>query len=101
VEDIHTWCGELVVHVRSGKGGKARIVPVLPGREASVLAVTQNRQPEDMVFAKLPDIDLQSYRREYAQALYRAYAPGWPPLPSVNERSLEPKDYNPAAFYLR
>ncbi len=58
------------------------------------------RQPDEPVFAKLPDTDLHSYRRDYAQALYHHHAPGWPPLPPATERHLEPEDYNQDAARL-
>lgn len=97
VEDIRVWGGELKVYVLLGKGGKARAVPVLPGSEPSVLAVVEGRPPEERVFARLPDIDLHALRREYAQALYRVYAPGWPPLPPAGARALSPEDYHQEA----
>jgi len=44
VRDVHTTDeGTLFVHVRNGKGGKAREVPVLSGHEEDVLAVVRGR----------------------------------------------------------
>ena len=70
--------GQLVVKVANGKGGKARTVPALPGREADVLATIPGcDDPEALVFARIPKhLDVHSYRREYAKALYLHYAPG-------------------------
>jgi integrase len=81
IKDIHKespeYPGQLVAQVRNGKGGKARPVPVLPGREADVLAVIAGRDPDVPVFDRIPKhLDIHSYRREYAQALYLHYAPG-------------------------
>ena len=75
--DIFYRDGQLLVHVESGKGGLKRDVPVLAGREADVLAMSAGRDPEALVFARIPKhYDAHSYRREYAQALYLQYAPG-------------------------
>jgi integrase len=75
--DIFQRENQLLVHVASGKGGLARDVPVLPGRERDVLAIAADRDPEELVFARIPKhMDVHSYRREYAQALYLYCAPG-------------------------
>ncbi len=47
--------GQLLVHVASGKGGLERDVPVLAGREADVLAMSEGRDPEALVFARIPE----------------------------------------------
>jgi integrase len=98
VEDVTSWRGQLCAHVLCGKGGKKRYAPVLPGRESYVLAAVEGRKPEEKIFDRLPSAaDIHSYRREYAQAFYHHYAPGWPPLPPASERILKPSDYNRAA----
>lgn len=76
--DAPDYPGQLVLKVANGKGGKARMVPALPGREADILATIAGRDdPEAPVFARIPKhLDVHSYRREYAQALYLHYAPG-------------------------
>jgi len=75
--DIFTRDGKLLVHVESGKGGLQRDVPVLAGCEDQVLAVSAGRDPTEAAFSKIPKhMDVHSYRREYAQALYLSYAPG-------------------------
>lgn len=75
--DIFVRDGQLLVHVESGKGGLKRDVPVLAGHETDVLAMSAVRDPEALVFARLPrHFDVHSSRREYAQALYLQYAPG-------------------------
>lgn len=81
--DIFMRNEKLLVHVKSGKGGLERDVPVLPGYEAQVLAVSAGRDPDEVAFSRIPKhMDVHSYRREYAQALYLQYAPGrsLPPL---------------------
>ena len=73
VRDVYVRPGDsqLVVRVVKGKGGKWREVPVFPGRELSVLAVVQGRDPDTHVFDRLPsNMDIHSYRRRFAQELY-------------------------------
>jgi integrase len=74
--------GQTTVKVRNGKGGKARTVPVLAGHEQDVLCLRNGRQDDKLVFSRIPrHLDVHSYRRAYAQALYLSLAPGWS-LPS-------------------
>ncbi|GCE18567.1 site-specific integrase [Dictyobacter kobayashii] len=69
--------GRVIVHVRNGKGGKARNVPVLAGYEQDILAIIEGRAPHEHVFEHMPkNMDVQSYRRASAQARYRQHAPG-------------------------
>jgi integrase len=94
--DAPDYPGQLVVKVANGKGGKARTVPTLPGREADVLAAIAGRNDsEALVFARIPKhLDVHSYRREYAQALYLHYAPGrgLPPTTGRLKRSEYDRD---------
>lgn len=81
------------VFVANGKGGKARTVPALPGCEQDVLSQQGEREASDLVFARIPKrLRIHSYRREYAQALYLALAPGRS-LPPTHRR-LKPSDYD-------
>jgi hypothetical protein len=85
--------GGPAVFVANGKGGKSRMVPVLPGQEQAVLSVKVGRAADDLVFPRIPKhLDIHSYRREYAQALYLYHAPGWS-LPSPIGR-LRASDYD-------
>lgn len=85
--------GAVYVHVKNGKGGLAREVPVLPGREQDVLAVRRDRTPDAPVFERIPKhLDVHSYRRAFAQALYLHYAPGRSLPPSTGR--LKPSDYD-------
>ncbi len=97
VKDIKTYPnGHVEIHIRQGKGGRRRKVPVLPGRERDVLSVIEGRDLEEKVFARLPvRLDIHALRREYAQALYLYYAPTRE-LPPPTER-LKPNDYDELA----
>jgi len=72
VGDIfHRTDGQLVVHVRKGKGGKERKVPVFPGREQAISAVKKGRDDDEHAFDRLPSaMDIHAYRRHFAQELY-------------------------------
>jgi len=64
--------GGPVILVRNGKGGKRRVVPVVPGHEDCVASVVVGRAPDERLFPHVPArIDVHSYRRRYAQDLYR------------------------------
>lgn len=92
------YCGKPVVKVWNGKGGKQRTVPVLGGREETVLSVKATLAAEAIVFPRIPrHLDVHSYRREYAQALYLQCAPGRS-LPPPQGR-LKPADYDRAAAF--
>ena len=85
--------GHIHVHIENGKGGRAREVPVLPGREQDVWAMKEGRADGEHVFERIPKhLDVHSVRREFAQALYRYHAPGRD-LPPAEGR-LRPKDYD-------
>ena len=72
------------------------MVPVLPGHEQDVQALTTGRPGDECVFDHIPaHMDVHAYRRAYAQALYLSYAPGWT-LPSPDGR-LRHEDYDLAA----
>ncbi len=79
--------GGLVVDVRNGKGGKRRQAPVLPALEECVVQVVADRPPDERLVGHVPArLDIQSYRRLYAQGLYceggqRVLPPGEGRLP--------------------
>jgi integrase len=66
--------GQTIVQVRNGKGGKSRKVPVLAGHEQAALVAKEGLAEQEIVFLRIPKhLDVHSYRREYAQALYLYY----------------------------
>jgi integrase len=98
VEDISQKANGVVsVHVKRGKGGKARDVTVLAGYETAILAMIDGRDPKEHVFPRIPKaMDVQSYRRASAQERYQQHAPGRA-LPNTQEKRISPKDYDTEA----
>jgi hypothetical protein len=87
----------LVVYVRNGKGGRSRRAVVIPGQEQHILAAIQDRPPHEHVFTHLAKhMDIHSYRRTYAQALYLYYAPGRNLPPAVDRLKRSDYDYEAA-----
>ncbi|HET8843204.1 MAG TPA: site-specific integrase [Ktedonobacteraceae bacterium] len=85
--------GQLVVHVTNGKGGRSRDVPVLPGYEQHILAVIDERPPEERVFRAIPKhMNVHGYRRAFAQARYLNHAPEHTLPP--RHRRLRSQDYD-------
>jgi integrase len=85
--------GKIYILVRRGKGGRQRIVPVLPGSEEAVLISIKDRSdPEGRVFARLPKrLDVHALRRTYAQRFYQHLSKR--ELPPTEGR-LRPQDYD-------
>ncbi len=89
----------LVVCVRHGKGGKVRLVPVFPGREQAVLSQVTGRSPGEHVFTKISgNLDIHSYRREFAQQLYEHLS--GKPLPPLTGRLQSANLDRDAALYV-
>lgn len=83
--DVDDFKGSLVVHVRNGKGGKQRLVPVLPEGADAVRAAIQGLAASSLIFPRVPvRLDIHAYRRAYAQALY--CEDGTRPLPPAEGR---------------
>lgn len=88
--------GQMMVIVRNGKGGKSRKVPVLVGHEQNVLLVKAGLAEDNLVFPRIPKhLDVHSYRREFAQALYLFHAPSRALPPAAGR--LKCADYDRAA----
>jgi integrase len=89
---------EVVIKKGNGKGGRPRRVPVLPGKEAVVLAQKAERSPEELVFPRIPShLDIHAIRRQYAQAYYHCLTAQALPLTAGQ---LEVDEYNEAAVHL-
>ncbi len=75
IEDIqknsNTGILEVFVKKGHGKGGRPRTVPVLPEYTYEVLALKENRGPQELVFPRIPShLDIHAIRRMYAQTYY-------------------------------
>jgi integrase len=98
VADVIDRGDHLEIHVKNGKGGRARDVPVRPGYAASTRELVADRQGCDKVFARVPvRLDVHALRREFAQGMYREISER--DLPPAQGR-LKPSDYDRAAVYL-
>jgi hypothetical protein len=87
--------GSIQVEVVNGKGGKVRMVPVLPGTEAVVQRVLVGRLPNQRVFSRVPGkLDVHGYRRRYAQTYYRYLSRRTLP---PSDRRLKKDDYDAQA----
>lgn len=87
--------GQLLAHVKNGKGGRARDVSVLPEYEDAIAALLAGRQPDERLFPSIPKhMDVQRYRRASAQERYQQQAPDHL-LPSEEGR-LKQGSYDPA-----
>jgi integrase len=55
--------GRITVQVVRGKGGRARSVPVLLGREEDVRSVVSGRSPTEHAFARVPQMETHVFKR--------------------------------------
>lgn len=95
----HDHEGRACVHVESGKGGRMREVQALAGHDDDVWSMKEGRAEGDKVFTRIPKhLDVHSYRREFAQALYLAHA-SHGRLPPTSGR-LREQDYDREAAFL-
>lgn len=70
-EVINSEDGKWYVHVRQGKGGRPREVSVLDRLSARVKEITQGKDPDSLLFERIPvRADIHGYRREYAAERY-------------------------------
>ena len=66
--------GRLHVKILKSKGGRNRVAPILPGMEKDVMKIVETARTEgrerlfDHIHTKM---DVHSYRRQYAQELYK------------------------------
>ncbi|MCH5191867.1 MAG: hypothetical protein J1F23_06840 [Oscillospiraceae bacterium] len=65
--------GQMWVRFEQSKGGRDRIAPVLPEYQARVQMILETREPNTPLFSNIHGAaDIHSFRREYAQELYKA-----------------------------
>lgn len=67
--------GKWYVHVEQGKGGRPREAPVLDRLSLRVEEITQGKDPDALLFERVPvRADVHGYRREYAAERYQELA---------------------------
>lgn len=80
--DVYRTEAGVMVRVRRGKGGQPRVVHVLSELEGRVLEVVAGKDPEELLFPRIPvRLDVHAFRREYAERRLeelRAAEPGRP-----------------------
>ena len=92
-DDAH---GRLHVAVK-GKGGKWRVVPVLPDAAEGIRALVAGRSPDERLFDRIPShLDIHASRRRFAQDTYRQASDGRP-LPTETRTRLAKGAVNPVA----
>lgn len=98
VGDIIDRGDHLEIHVKNGKGGRGRDVPVRPGYADMTRNLAAGRQGFEKIFPSIPSrLDVHSYRREFAQGMYQEISGR--DLPPAQGK-LKPSDYDRAAVYL-
>lgn len=65
----------LKVHVKQGKGGRPREVPVLNSYLEKIGSIVSGKEADEKLFERIPvRADIHGYRREYAAARYQELA---------------------------
>lgn len=66
---------EYFTHIRSGKGGRERLSPIIGKYAAQIVERMQNTSAEEKVWQYVnSNADIHGYRAEYATAIYKACA---------------------------
>lgn len=80
--DVFMSGSRLMVRVRRGKGGQPRVVHVLERFRDRVMETVQCRDPEEVLFPRIPTrLDIHSLRREYAAERLREEEAACPDRP--------------------
>lgn len=75
LQDARLFQGEYFTHVRSGKGGRERLSPIIGPDSAQIIERIQNTPSEEKVWQHVhQSADIHGYRAEYATAMYKAHA---------------------------
>lgn len=75
LKDTRMFDCEYFTHVRSGKGGRERMSPIIGKDAGQIIERMQNTAAEDRVWQHVhKSADIHSYRGDYATAMYRACA---------------------------
>ena len=75
LRDTRMFQGEYFTHVRSGKGGRERISPIIGKNAEQIIERMKNTEPEKKVWEHVSEnADIHGYRAEYATSMYKAHA---------------------------
>ena len=75
LRDTRMFQEEYFTHVRSGKGGRERMSPIIGKNAEQIIERIRNTLPEEKVWQHVhKSADIHSYRAEYATAIYKAHA---------------------------
>lgn len=75
LRDTRMFKGEYFTHVRSGKGGRERISPIIGKNAEQIIERMKNTEPEKKVWEHVSEnADIHGYRAEYATSMYKAHA---------------------------
>ena len=75
LRDTRMFDAACFTHVRSGKGGRERLSPIIGKYADQIIDRIVNTPPEEKVWQFVhQSADIHSYRAEYATSIYKAYA---------------------------
>ena len=75
LQDARLFQGGYFTHVRSGKGGRERLSPIIGPDSAQIIERMQSTPSEEKVWQHVhQSADIHGYRAEYATAMYKAHA---------------------------
>ena len=75
LKDTKMFDCEYFTHVRSGKGGRERMSPIIGKDAGQIVERMQNTPTDEKVWQFVhQSADIHSYRADYATAMYKAHA---------------------------
>ncbi len=75
LRDTRLFEGGYFVHIRSGKGGRERMSPIIGKNAGQIIERMQDTLPDGKVWQHIhQSADIHGYRADYATAIYKAHA---------------------------
>jgi len=75
LKDARMFDADYFTHVRSGKGGRERMIPIIGKNAEQIIERMKNTPAEEKVWQYVnANADIHGYRAEYATAIYKARA---------------------------
>lgn len=73
--DTRMFEGDYFIHVRSGKGGRERISPIVGKHSLQIVERIRTTDPDEKVWQHVnSNADIHGYRAEYATTIYKVHA---------------------------